>query len=145
MVFAAMPSRLRMRLYFLGLARFLDAPVVRRLAALFRLIPVDAGRMSETMRLSAYALKNGGLLCVFPEGARTVTGGLQEFRQGPVALSKECGVPVVPVAVTGTFEAWPVRGKFRFHAVRVCFGEPFMPGDAQEMREAVRLLLARGA
>lgn len=141
-VLSATPRRHRMRLYFLGLARFFDAPLVGRLAALFRLIAVDAGRISETMRFSSYVLRHGKLLCVFPEGARTVTGTLQPFRKGPVTLSQELGVPVVPAAVTGTFEAWPVGGKLRRHKLTVTFGAPMMPGTPEELREAVQALLA---
>jgi len=140
----ATPRRHRMRLYFLGLARFFDAPLVGRLAARLRLIAVDAGRISETMRFSSYVLRHGKLLCVFPEGARTVTGTLQQFRQGPVTLSKELGVPVVPAAVSGTFEAWPVGGKLRRHKLSVTFGAPMMPQTPEELREAVRALLAEG-
>jgi long-chain acyl-CoA synthetase len=141
MVFAAVPQRIRMRLYFLGLARFFDLAVVRRLAALFRLIAVDAGRISETMRLSAFVLRHGKLLCVFPEGGRTPTGELQEFRKGPVILSREFGAPVVPVAITGTLEAWPVGGKLRLHKVTVTFGRPFVPASPEDVREAVGRLL----
>lgn len=143
-VLSATPRRHRMRLYFLGLARFFDAPLVGSLAARFRLIAVDAGRISETMRFSSYVLRHGKLLCVFPEGARTVTGTLQPFRKGPVTLSQELGVPVVPAAVTGTFEAWPVGGKLRRHKLTVTFGAPMMPGTPEELREAVRVLLAEG-
>lgn len=143
-VLSATPRRQRMRLYFLGLARFFDAPLVGRLAARFRLIAVDAGRISETMRLSSYVLRHGKLLCVFPEGARTVTGTLQQFRKGPVTLSMELGVPVVPAAVTGTFEAWPVGGKLRRHKLAVTFGAPMMPGTPEEVRDAVKALLGEG-
>ncbi|MFZ5425987.1 MAG: AMP-binding protein [Thermodesulfobacteriota bacterium] len=142
MVFAGVPRRHRMRLYFLGLARFFDSAMVKRLAARFRLISVDAGRISETMRLSARVLRSGGLLCVFPEGARTPTGELQKFRRGPVTLSKELGVPVVPVAITGTFEAWPVGGKLKRHKVTLTFGRPMIPDSPEKMREAVEDLLA---
>jgi len=141
MVFAGVPRRHRMRCYFLGLARFFDSALVKRLAARFRLISVDAGRIGETMRLSAHVLRNGGLLCVFPEGARTPTGELQEFKKGPVTLSKELGVPVVPVAITGTFEAWPVGGKLRRHKVTLTFGKPMTPDSPEELREAVKTLL----
>lgn len=141
-VLAATPRRHRMRLYFLGLARFFDAPLVGRLAARFRLIAVHAGRISETMRFSSYVLRHGKLLCVFPEGARTVTGTLQPFRKGPVTLSRELGVPVVPVAITGTFEAWPVGGKLRRHKLSVTFGEPMTPRTPEELQEAVKGLLA---
>lgn len=141
MVFAALPKRHRMRLYFLGLARFFESRLVKRLAARFRLITVDAGRISETMRLSARVLRHGGLVCVFPEGARTVTGALREFKKGPVILSKELGVPIVPAAITGTYEAWPVGGRLRLHRVAVRFGKPMMPQSPEELREAVRGLL----
>lgn len=141
-VLSATPRRHRMRLYFLGLARFFEAPLVGRLAARLRLIAVDAGRISETMRFSSYVLRHGKLLCVFPEGARTVTGTLQQFRQGPVTLSKELGVSVVPAAVKGTFEAWPVGGKLRRHKLSVTFGAPMMPQTPEELREAVKALLA---
>jgi long-chain acyl-CoA synthetase len=143
MIFAAVPQHVRMRLYFLGLARFFDSPVVRRLAARLRLIAVDAGRISETMRLSSHVLGQGKLLCAFPEGGRTPGGELQEFRKGPVILSREHGAPVVPVAITGTLEAWPVGGKLRRHKVTVTFGRPFMPGSPEELREAVGALLAQ--
>jgi len=141
MIFAATPMRHKPRLFFLGLARFFEARIIRRLAARFRLIAVDAGKISETMRLSAFALRHGKLLCVFPEGARTVTGNLQEFKKGPVTLSKELSVPVVPAAITGTFEAWPVGGRLRRHKVTVAFGRPMMPGEPGEIREEVSRLL----
>ncbi|MBI4806731.1 MAG: AMP-binding protein [Desulfovibrio sp.] len=141
MIFAATPMRHKTRLFFLGLARFFEARIIRRLAARFRLIAVDAGKISETMRLSAFVLRHGKLLCVFPEGARTVTGELQEFKKGPVILSKELGVPVVPAAITGTFEAWPVGGRLKRHTVTVTFAKPMMPEDPEEIRMAVSRLL----
>lgn len=141
MLFAAAPWRHKTRLYFLGLARFFEMRVVKRLAARFRLITVDAGKISETMRLSAFVLRHGKLLCVFPEGARTVTGELQEFKKGPVILSKELGVPVVPTAITGTFEAWPVGGRLTLRKVTVTFGKPMMPESPEDIREAVSRLL----
>jgi long-chain acyl-CoA synthetase len=141
MIRAATPWRHDERLYFLGLARFFELPLVRSAAAGARLITVDAGRISQTMRLSAHVLRNGGLLCVFPEGARSVTGRLGEFKKGVALLSKELGVPVVPAAILGTFEAWPVGGRLTFRPVEVRFGKPMMPGTPEEVRAAVAELL----
>jgi len=61
-----------------------------------------------------------------------------------VTLSKELGVPVVPAAVTGTFEAWPVGGKLRRHKLSVTFGAPMTPQTPEELRDAVKALLAEG-
>lgn len=48
-------------------------------------------------------LKQGGSLCIFPEGGFTKTGELREFRGGVIHLSRESGVPIVPVAITGSY------------------------------------------
>ncbi|GAB6036288.1 AMP-binding protein [Fundidesulfovibrio butyratiphilus] len=142
-LFCALPARLRERLYFLGLARFFDAWPLASLALRLRLIAVDAGRLFETMRLTAYVLEHGKLACVFPEGARSVTGTLGEFRPGAGILARTLGVPVVPVAVVGTYRAWPPGGRLRPAPVRVRFGRPLGPEIlAREGMGAVRRAVA---
>jgi len=37
------------------------------------------------------------------------------------------GVPIVPVGIHGTFEAWPRAGSFRFHPIEFYFGDPIDP------------------
>jgi 1-acyl-sn-glycerol-3-phosphate acyltransferase len=46
------------------------------------------------------------------------------------------GVPVVPTAITGTYEAWP-RGvaKIRLHPVQVSFGVPLERPSEEETYE----------
>jgi len=142
MLLAAVSRRERPRLFFLGLARFFEARLVAPLAVRLRLIPVDAGRLSEAMRLSAVVLGNGKLLCMFPEGGRTVTGELGEFRKGAAILARELQAPVVPVAIRGTFAAWPAGGKLRLRRVAVEFGKPLQTvRNIDEIREAVNNLL----
>lgn len=144
MVLAAVPGRHRSRLFFLGLARFFDSRLIAPLAARLRLIPVDAGRLSETMRLSALVLGNGKLLCIFPEGERAVSGELGEFRKGAAVLAQELQVPVVPVGITGTYAAWPAGGRLRLGRVVVEFGRPLQAvQDIEEVRQAVAELLVR--
>ena len=50
----------------------------------------------------------GHLLCVYPEGTRTLDRSVHKGRTGVTRLSRECGVPVIPVGVIGTVEVQPV-------------------------------------
>ncbi|HEC94197.1 MAG TPA: 1-acyl-sn-glycerol-3-phosphate acyltransferase [Candidatus Kaiserbacteria bacterium] len=49
-------------------------------------------------------LKRGESLCVFPEGKITKTGEPGEPHGGIIHLSRESGVPIVPVAITGVYK-----------------------------------------
>lgn len=52
----------------------------------------------------------GNILILYPEGTRTTTGTMGEFRPGIGMLLAGNDVPVVPCALEGTYRAWP-KGK----------------------------------
>jgi 1-acyl-sn-glycerol-3-phosphate acyltransferase len=62
---------------------------------------------------------------IYPEGTRSSDGNLQPFRRGGFFLAVECGAPIVPVTIRGTFELMP-RGKrlVRKGPVQITFHEP---------------------
>lgn len=59
-------------------------------------------------------------------------GQLREFKKGSAILSIELDAPLVPVGITGTFEAWPRGGKPRAHPVRIRVGDPIHPDRYRE-------------
>ncbi len=81
----------------------------------------DVGAVKETIR----RLKEGHLLNIYPEGSRTKTGELGPIMPGVALIIRRAGVPVVPVAIHGSFEAWPT-GTSMFHPapIRVMYGPP---------------------
>ena len=46
-------------------------------------------------------------IVIFPEGTRSITGRLQQFKAGIGVLAVELDVPVIPVYLHGTFAALP--------------------------------------
>lgn len=52
-------------------------------------------------------LQNGTSLTVFPEGARSFTGHMGQFRRGAFALADELQLPVVPLTINGSFDVMP--------------------------------------
>lgn len=48
---------------------------------------------------------------VFPEGARTLDGKIQPFRQGVGVIARHVGLPVAPIKLKGAFEVWPIHAR----------------------------------
>jgi 1-acyl-sn-glycerol-3-phosphate acyltransferase len=81
----------------------------------------DVGAMKESIRL----LQEGWLLNVFPEGSRTPDGRVHPAQKGAGLLIRRAGVPVVPVAIDGSYEAWPRGDKLPHpHPIRILYGHP---------------------
>ena len=88
--------------------------------------------MKETLK----RLKRGELVVLFPEGERSPTGELQPLKTGFTALVKRVKIPVVPVGIHGTFEAWPPGAKRpKFGRVRLFVGEPIPYEDLAELSD----------
>ena len=64
-------------------------------------------------------------MLVFPEGGRSETGELQEFKDGAAYLAIKGGVPVVPVALIGIGKVLPIHsGHIRPGKVTLRIGDP---------------------
>ena len=71
-----------------------------------------------------------------PRGHATPDGAVQRLKPGFCSLAKRSGVPLIPVAVAGAFEAWPRRHALpRPDVVLVEFGEPISPEQAAKMSD----------
>jgi 1-acyl-sn-glycerol-3-phosphate acyltransferase len=124
-----------------------DVPVRRFVASsLIGILPVRRSGNDTYAQLLAAArpvLKAGRTVVIYPEGTRSKDGGIAEFRSGAVRLARDCGVPIVPVAVLGTAEVLPKGASFISHApMQVRIGEPVDPArtSAPQLREHVMAL-----
>jgi long-chain acyl-CoA synthetase len=151
-VMAVMPWRIASQTFFLGATEYFGGPVTSRIAKLIQVIPVDMDTMLySAMQLSAYVLRQGRILCVFPEGARSRDGNIKEFKKGVGIIAKELNIPLVPVAITGTYKMLP-SGKFfpKPVKIRMSIGNPLYPGDndydeiVKRLSEEVVKLLTAG-
>lgn len=127
------PLVLGRRVTFLAKAEYFDNP---RTAWFFRAvgqIPVrrqDGDAAQLALETAREVLAAGHLLAIYPEGTRSVDQFVHKGRTGVARLSKECGVPVVPVGLEGTDDVQPVDKMYLrpFRSVTVRFGAPlWMP------------------
>jgi 1-acyl-sn-glycerol-3-phosphate acyltransferase len=106
----------------------LHPPFHRRIGS----IPVnlerpDPGAIKSALRV----LEEGGVVGIFPEGPFSREGRLMPGQSGVAMIALRAGVPVVPAAVTGTYEALCGRRFYvpRLTRLAVRFGEPLrFPG-----------------
>lgn len=80
---------------------------------------------SASLRETIRRMQHGYLVGLFPEGTRTETGTVGDFKPGFVALIRRAKLPVYPVGIAGGYQA---LGKGRWFLrparVRVVMGEP---------------------
>ena len=99
--------------YYIAVATHFDSPVRRYLANKGNVVIIDINKnLKDTLQISAKILREGKNLVIFPEGARTRDGELQQFKKTFAILSKELNVPVVPFGIKGAYEAMPYGSKF---------------------------------
>jgi 1-acyl-sn-glycerol-3-phosphate acyltransferase len=123
------------------------APVFNRVLRFAGFVEVDRRDRTQATAVIARttrSLQDGNTFLVFPEGTRSRTGALGEFKRGGFAAGIEAGSRIVPVAVHGTRELMP-RGGFRIRpgVVRVRVLDPVESGrysydDREQLAQEVR-------
>lgn len=128
-ILAALPLR-KLHRVFPAAAKdyfFVSVPRLVLAAVLVNALPFDRqANVRQSLRLCQQLLANpGNVLLLFPEGTRTPTGELGEFKPGVGLLLAGSDTPVVPCYLAGTFAAWP-KGRWlpRPRAVRLTIGPP---------------------
>ncbi|WP_088655246.1 AMP-binding protein [Geofilum rhodophaeum] len=118
--------------YFYAKAQHVKAPFVRFLANKNNVIVVDLNQnLKESIQKLAEVLRNQKNLIIFPEGTRSVTGNIGQFKKTFAILSRELNIPVVPVAIKGALDALPKGSIFPrpWKKVQVEFLQPVFPEE----------------
>ena len=117
-------TRLNRSMAYLARSGLFEVPGFSSLIRALNAVPIqqgkgDLGAMKQSIRL----LQEGWLLNIFPEGGRTLDGNLRPAARGAGLIVRKAGVPVVPVAIHGSWEAWPKSRRFpRPHPIRILYG-----------------------
>lgn len=107
----SLPKTIARRTYVLGKRELTNNRLLTPLIRWGNMIAVEReGDIVEALKAAIAALKQGSNVIIFPEGTRSETGTLQQFKSGIGLLMQETSVPVVPVKIQGSFAIWP-KGK----------------------------------
>lgn len=131
LVEALLPAQILKKSYFLSYKQVFGKNILKHLAQHGQNILIDANEnLKESLLAATLPLREGDNIVIFPEGARSRDGKLLEFRPFFALLAKVYGVPVVPVAIDGSFEALRAGMFFpRPKKIKVTFLQPIVPQD----------------
>jgi 1-acyl-sn-glycerol-3-phosphate acyltransferase len=138
--------------------RIYALPLLNFIFRTMRTIPIapareDAAMMERAFADSAQALRDGEVLCIFPEGRITDTGELSRFRPGLQRILAQAPVPVIPMALQGLWGSFFSRaagGKAMrrlrgiFSRIAIVVGAPVAPEAATPEALQANVLALRG-
>lgn len=80
----------------------------------------------QSMNECARIIRDRSLsVLIFAEGTRSLTGEMQPFKDGAAYLAIQSGVPIAPIAITGTWDVLAAKDScFHPGPVEVRIGEP---------------------
>ena len=116
-----------------GSAEQFSWPIWGGLATRYGLIPLERTKINSavgSLTKLEDAIKKGNSAIIAPEGTRTLTGEMNEFKKGAFHVAKNTGVTIIPIALVGAYEAknkndWRIKpGK-----LTAIFGNPISEDD----------------
>jgi 1-acyl-sn-glycerol-3-phosphate acyltransferase len=113
----------------------------------------DSERARVEMARAVDCIRMGRRVLVFAEGTRSPDGHLQAFKKGGLHLAVDAQVPILPVAVNGSFRLLPKGAPaIRPGRIEVAVGRPIttagltkddVPALVEQTREAILALRRR--
>ena len=139
---------LPVRMIVLAASKYQNHPIFGPLLSSMGAIYVRRGEVDrQALRACRDALERGGILGMAPEGTRSPMGALQEGHTGVAYLASRTGVPILPVAITGTEKITASLKRFRRDRVKAVIGETFTLPDiegkatGQQLKELTELIM----
>ncbi len=107
-------------------------------------IMVDRSKGTEAMKSldrAAKAIGEGGQVLLFAEGTRTRDGKLLPFKRGAFSLAAKSGIPIVPIAINGSYSILP-KGSFdiRPSMIEVVVNPPIETKNVTTREQEIQLM-----
>jgi 1-acyl-sn-glycerol-3-phosphate acyltransferase len=93
-------------------------------------------------------LRNGGVMVITPEGTRSKTATLLKGEPGVIYIASSAGVPIIPIALTGTEDSVVVARLKKFQRLKITINAPaemYYPPDIRSAKGAERDALLQSA
>jgi len=145
---AVLPKRTR----FVAKQSLFKVPILGWAMRVSDFIPIDRANRTKAIRSldeAAAKIRGGRPVVMFAEGTRSAGDTLAPFKKGPFHLALAAGVPIIPVAISGSGAVMPPHGlNVRPGPVRVRFCDPvevapYQPRDVQGLLNTVHQAIAQ--
>ena len=109
-ILAAVPQPIR----FMAKASLFQIPIFGWAIGRAGFIPVDRKdrrKAVKSFELAAQRIRQGNTIVIFPEEGRSRERTMRPFQRGAFLLSLKAGLPIVPLAVDGTYDVFRVGAR----------------------------------
>ena len=134
-IFGAIPWKIRKKTFAIGKAELMETPLLPFFLKRLNMVAVErSGNIMIAVDTAMSLLNNGKNILIFPEGTRTRTGKMGDFKTGAAQLMLETDAVIIPIKVKGSFDIYP-PGKLpkilggRMSNASVQFGKPITLND----------------
>lgn len=131
-----LPMKTLRESYFYATEEHVQGALRQYFARHNNIIIMEWSNLRDSILKMSEVLKRGKNLIIFPEGSRTRTGRMTDFKKTFAILARELQVPIVPVCIRGAFEALPRSKRFIAPSkIEVEFLKPVQPDSAKSYDE----------
>lgn len=138
-IFAAIRQPIR----FMAKISLFKIPIFGWALARAGFIPIDRKNRRTAVQsfdLAVERIRKGNTIVVFPEEGRSRERAMRDFQRGGFLLALKSGLPILPVAIDGTFDVFPVGAKrIKPGKVMIRVGTP-IPTEGLTVRAKQQLL-----
>jgi 1-acyl-sn-glycerol-3-phosphate acyltransferase len=99
----------------------------------------NARKALRTIDKGIRRIRSGAAMIIFPEGHRSRGQGLLPFRPGSLKLATQAEVPVIPVALAGSYDVFEKNYRLHPGPVGIFFGAPIPTADLPPEERKQRL------
>ena len=138
-IFAAIPQPIR----FMAKVSLFKIPIFGWAIARAGFIPIDRQNRRTAVKsfdLAAERIRKGNTIVIFPEEGRSRHREMKPFQRGGFLLALKSQLPIVPVAVDGTFDVFRVGAKRVTPGTVTVKVTPPIPTEGLSLRDKERLL-----
>jgi len=117
---------LKRRVIFMAKEELFRSRFIGYFISSFGAFPVHRGQLDrQALRLADRVLAEGLALAMFPEATRSKNAQLQRAFPGSALIALRHGVPILPVAITGTERIKGLSWMLHRPKITITFGQPF--------------------
>lgn len=102
-------------------------PLIHRWLLENRTVYLDRDSIKDGIKAINEGVENildGHSMIIFPEGTRSLSSEMGEFKKGSLKLATKANAPIVPVTIDGTYRVLEVGDKVTGNKVKITFHKP---------------------
>lgn len=132
---------------FIAKKEMAKIPLISRWMRNIRCVFIDRENVRESLKAineGANNLKNGYSMVIFPEGTRSKSHNIGEFKKGSLKMATKAKVPIVPITIDGSYKifeehnGWLRKGEIKLTIEKPIYLEKLSQEEQKNLSEIVK-------